>query len=326
MAFHLTERSYLLPYTLYLYLIMKIQNSPVTQHQFNGVDFYLKRDDKLHPQFSGNKARKFMGLLDGDFPSITTIIGYGSPQANSLYSLAALAQLKGWQLDFYVDHIPSFLQENPKGNYRAALDLGANIIALNDTENAKLDNGSTLGSFDYIQQVRQPKKHELFVPEGGRCGLAESGVKQLAIELIEWKKEQKLSSLTVALPSGTGTTALFLHKHLKAHDIKVIICACVGGNSYLTEQFLELGETDHPEILTPTKKHHFGKLYRHDYEMWKTLLLQTDVEFELLYDPLMWRCLSDWLPNNTNQTLLYIHQGGLLGNESMLPRYQRKFD
>jgi 1-aminocyclopropane-1-carboxylate deaminase/D-cysteine desulfhydrase-like pyridoxal-dependent ACC family enzyme len=52
---------------------MKIQNSPVTQHQFNGVDFYLKRDDKLHPQFSGNKARKFMGLLDGDFPAIMII-------------------------------------------------------------------------------------------------------------------------------------------------------------------------------------------------------------------------------------------------------------
>lgn len=326
MAFHLTERSFLLPYTLYLYLIMKIQNSPVTQHQFNGVDFYLKRDDKLHPQFSGNKARKFMGLLDGDFPAITTIIGYGSPQANSLYSLAALAQLKGWQLDFYVDHIPSFLQENPKGNYRAALALRVNIIALNERDDAIKRDGTLYSSFDYIHQVRQPNDHELFVPEGGRCGLAESGVKQLATELIAWKKEQALNSLTVALPSGTGTTALFLHKHLKAHDIKVITCACVGGDSYLTEQFLELGETDHPEILTPTKKHHFGKLYRHDYEMWKTLLLQTDVEFELLYDPLMWRCLSDWLLNNTNQTLLYIHQGGLLGNESMLPRYQRKFD
>lgn len=326
MAFQLTERSSLLPYSLYLYLIMKIQNSPVTQHQFNGVDFYLKRDDKLHPQFSGNKARKFMGLLDGDFPAITTIIGYGSPQANSLYSLAALAQLKGWQLDFYVDHVPSFLKESPKGNYRAALDLGANIIALNETDNAKLDDGSTLGSLDYIQQVRLPREHELFVPEGGRCGLAESGVKQLAAELIEWKKEQRLASLTVALPSGTGTTALFLHKHLKAHDINVITCACVGGDAYLTAQFLELGEADHPDILTPTKKHHFGKLYHHDYEMWRALLSQTGVEFELLYDPLMWRCLNDWIPNNANQTLVYIHQGGLLGNESMLPRYQRKFD
>lgn len=305
---------------------MKIENSPVTQHQFNGVDFYLKRDDQLHPQFSGNKARKFMGLLEGDFPNITTLIGYGSPQANSLYSLAALATLKEWHLDFYVDHIPSFLKENPKGNYRAALDLGANIIALNSLESAKQDDGSVLSSLDYIQHIRHPKEHELFVPEGGRCGLAERGVNQLAQELIIWKEEQALTSLTVALPSGTGTTALFLHKHLKAHDIKVITCACVGGNQYLTDQFLELGETDHPEILTPTKKHHFGKLYRHDYDIWKQLHDQTNVEFELLYDPLMWRCLVDWLPNNPNTTLLYIHQGGLLGNESMLPRYIRKYE
>ncbi len=47
---------------------MKIENSPVTQHDFNGTRFYLKRDDLLHPQFSGNKARKFMGLLESEFP------------------------------------------------------------------------------------------------------------------------------------------------------------------------------------------------------------------------------------------------------------------
>ncbi|GAM70499.1 pyridoxal phosphate-dependent deaminase [Vibrio sp. JCM 19236] len=31
-----------------------------------------------------------------------------------------------------------------------------------------------------------------------------------------------------------------------------------------------------------------------------------------------------WLENNSGKELLYLHQGGILGNETMLPRYQRK--
>ncbi len=233
---------------------MKIENSPVTQHDFNGTRFYLKRDDLLHPQFSGNKARKFMGLLESEFQNIKTIIGYGSPQANSLYSMAALAKLKQWHLHFYVDHIPSYLKENPIGNYRAALELGAKIIPLNKLEHAKDDDGSTTSSAEYICKIRQPKEDEIYIPEGGRCRLAESGVQKLAEEVLAWKKEENIEHLTVALPSGTGTTALFLHKHLKPHDVKVITCSCVGGDEYLEKQFYQLGETDFPEVLTPEKK------------------------------------------------------------------------
>ncbi|GAM75326.1 pyridoxal phosphate-dependent deaminase [Vibrio ishigakensis] len=39
----------------------------------------------------------------------------------------------------------------------------------------------------------------------------------------------------------------------------------------------------------------------------------------------MWQCLLPWLANNSGKELLYLHQGGILGNETMLPRYQRKF-
>ena len=107
---------------------MLITQSPITEHRFAGQTFHLKRDDKLHPHFSGNKARKLMALLEGDFPGITTLISYGSAQANSLYSFAALAKLRGWRLEFYVDRIPAWLKSYPIGNYRGALELGATII------------------------------------------------------------------------------------------------------------------------------------------------------------------------------------------------------
>ena len=261
-----------------------------------------------------------MALLDNDYPGITTLVGYGSPQANSLYSMAALAKLKGWELKFYVDHIPTWLINNPIGNYQAALSLGATVVDLKQC--ADRNNRHPV---DYIEQTLANNSDVLFVPEGGRSPIAEYGVAQLANEIISWAAQQQIPNVTVALPSGTGTTALYLHKHLKPANINVVTCACVGGEEYLLSQFSELGETDVPTVLTAEKKHHFGKLYQRDFDTWLALKAQTNIEFDLLYDPLMWQCLSTWLPKNINTTLLYIHQGGLLGNQSMLPRYQRKY-
>ncbi|MDW6003757.1 1-aminocyclopropane-1-carboxylate deaminase/D-cysteine desulfhydrase [Vibrio mangrovi] len=294
-------------------------HSPVTEHTFRGKDFYLKRDDLLHPQFSGNKARKLMPLLDAPLPQIKTLISYGSPQANSLYSFAALAQLRGWQFEFYVDHIPHWLATHPIGNYKAALALGAKIYPTGQIP------ASEMHPCEYIRQVRCPDETCLVIPEGGRCDIAQPGVAALGDEIIDWIGRNHITHPVIALPSGTGTTALYLHQHLTSHHIQVLTCACVGGESYLQQQWDTLGATSYPTVLSLPHKHNFGKLYREDYAIWLHLCRETRVEFDLLYDPMMWRCLELWLPNHPDTPLIYIHQGGLLGNTSMQARYQRKY-
>lgn len=298
---------------------MKLSESPITQHSFNGQKFFLKRDDLLHSHFSGNKARKFMMLLEEQDPNVTTLISYGSAQSNAMYSLAALAKVKGWAFEFYVSHIPEWLKSTPIGNYRGALDLGMQITAMRDV-------GSELHPSQYITDIRGLDETTLFMPEGGRSQIAEGGVKQLAREILDWTRFRVKEQFAVALPSGTGTTALYLHKYLNPHGIEILTCPCVGDENYLTEQFNMLGETSHPQVLSVRKKHHFGRLYKEDYETWKSLYEQTDLEFDLLYDPYMWQCLASWRKETPDKTLIYVHQGGILGNESMLPRYQREFD
>ena len=297
---------------------MKLSESPVTQHRFNGLTFFVKRDDLLHHQFSGNKARKFMSLLTGEFPHIKNLIGYGSVQANSLYSLSALCAIKKWKLTFYVDHIPSYVKQKPTGNYRGALDLGANIVDLSQLEDRDGRHTST-----YIDDNFSGLDDTLIVPEGGRSTMAEPGVKTLAQEILNWKLMERCDNLVVALPSGTGTTALYLQKHLEQADIEVITCACVGDKEYLVEQFLDVdSKATQPTIIGTEKKHHFGRLDKDEYALWQSLESQTQIEFDLLYDPFMWKNLLGWLSENPNKTVLYIHQGGILGNESMVGRYR----
>lgn len=294
---------------------MKYINSPIDTVNFKNHQVFIKRDDLLDKDFSGNKARKFYYFLNHDFNGIKKIISFGSAQANSLYSLSVLAKIKGVKLDFYVSHISSFLKENPQGNYKEALKNGTNIIELNQIE---------LSTQEYIEEnILKDEKDYIYIEEGGRVKEAEFGIKILAEEIKEWAIKNEKENLKVFLPSGTGTTAVFLQKHL---EYEVITCACVGDEEYLKKQFFKLNsdESKHPIIIKNKKKYHFGKLYKEFYEIHLKLLTETKIEFDLLYDSLGWSNLisSKYFQN---ENILYIHQGGILGNESMIKRYKNKY-
>ncbi len=64
----------------------------------------------------------------------------------------------------------------------------------------------------------------------------------------------------------------------------------MGDSSYLKAQFeiLEKDPLKHPTIIKPPKKYHFGKLYEELYATWKMLLGKTNIEFDLIYDPIGW--------------------------------------
>jgi 1-aminocyclopropane-1-carboxylate deaminase/D-cysteine desulfhydrase-like pyridoxal-dependent ACC family enzyme len=283
---------------------MNYTNSPIEKINFNNQEYFVKRDDLLNPNFSGNKARKFYYYLINDFPNIKKVVSHGSSQSNAMYSLSVLCKLKNWQFDYYVDHTASFLKENPIGNYKYALEYGMNII-----------KGILPDSFD---------EETLFISEGGAVKEASFGIEILAKEIKIWAKENNIKNLKIFLPSGTGTTALFLQKFL---PFEVLTCACVGDDEYLKKQFALLEKDNHPTIINVNKKYHFGKLYKEFYEIHNQLLKQTSIEFDLLYDSLGWICLNNYLQTKKEEktTILYIHQGGILGNISMHQRYINKY-
>ncbi|HIP62186.1 MAG TPA: 1-aminocyclopropane-1-carboxylate deaminase/D-cysteine desulfhydrase [Sulfurovum sp.] len=283
--------------------------SPIEEICFRGVMFYLKRDDLIHLDFSGNKARKFHYFLENDFPDINKLVSYGSSQSNAMYSMSVLAKMRGWEFEYEIDHLSDFLRDNPNGNYAGALENGM-----------KMRVG---------RSALSPTNNILFIEEGGRQKEAEYGIAILAQEIVDWRQENSIEELNIFVPSGTGTTALYLAKAFvgeRAPRPTVYTCPCVGDEAYLKKQFseLEIDEKYHPKILTLEKKHHFGKLYRENYKIWLELRQETGVEFDLLYDPLGWRTLLAH-PEVFDKPALYIHQGGVLGNESMLPRYERKY-
>ena len=220
-----------------------------------------------------------------------------------MYSLSLLARLKNKEFIYYTNHIPSFLKQNPHGNYLEALKNGAKIIEINL-------RGEKLREF----VLSLEDKNTLIIEEGGRVKEAEVGIKLLADEINEYAKK---NNLKVFLPSGTGTTAYFLSKYL---DVEVLTTPCVGDENYLKKQFEWLGGGKIPTILKPRRKYYFGKLYKELFLLWLDLK-KAGIEFDLLYDTIGWDTIKYYNLKN----ILYIHQGGIKGNESMIQRYLHKF-
>jgi len=291
--------------------------SVVNDIQFKGLNFHVFRDDlyELSPgerALSGNKARKLYHYFMNDFPSITNIVCYGSAQSNMLFSLSRLAQIKGWEFEFFVDHVPKHLFKNPRGNYALALKNGAKIKKVNANQIQSL-----------VEETAGGKPHTLYIPQGGRHADSEYGIAMLAKDIESWVEISDLANPHLMLASGSGTMAFYLQKHL---PFKVMTCPCVGSSDYLRNQFFQLESInkEHPLVLETSRKYHFGKLYPEFLQIWQELKMATQIEFDLVYDPLGWLCMIDFAKTNSKVDLIYLHQGGQVGNQTMLERYQRR--
>jgi len=292
----------------------KLTVSPVHRMSFRGRTYFLKRDDLINPWFNGNKARKFDYYLNADLSKYSKIASYGGNQSNAMFSLAAFAEIKNLKFDYYGKPLPLFLKNNPVGNYKYALDFGMNYIELPDYESFFQKMSSPEKSYDELG------KDILLIRQGGAEKEAEYGVKKLADEISSWAKKEGVKDLSVFIQSGTGTTALFLQKHL---NFKVYTTPNIGTSDYLLKQFalLDSDVNNYPVILETKKKYVFGKLYKAYYDIWKEISEENNIEFELLYDPKTLIALDEHNKNIKGE-IMYIHSGGTVGNESMLQRYR----
>ena len=279
-------------------------NSPISKIILEGREFLVKRDDLIDPHLAGNKYRKLYTLLNTPKDKLTKIISYGGTQSNAMLAIAAMCKKKHWEFIYYTKTLSAQQKKQNKGNYFHSIELGMKHVEIEE-EFYK----------EFISSLRLNLDEKTFIiDQGGAVEEARIGLEVLAQEI----RESNLDVKSVATPSGTGTTALFLA--LALPEYRVYTTPCVGGVEYLKEQMSALHLIpDNLIILEPNKKYHFAKLYPEFLNIYENLL-KSGIEFDLLYAPGMWKFLLE----QTKEEVLYIHSGGVTGNESMLKRYEKK--
>ena len=282
----------------------KRTGSPISKISLDGRVFYVKRDDLIDPFLAGNKYRKLYTLLQTPSNRYNKIISYGGTQSNAMLAISAMCKNKSWEFIYYTKPVSQTQKSANDGNYFHSIELGMNHIEI-ETELYK----------DFIASLPITIDDKTFIiDQGGAVMEAKKGLEVLAQEIRESKTECK----SLATPSGTGTTALFLA--LALPEFTIYTTPCVGDSKYLKEQMEALHEIPkNLVILEPAKKYHFAKPYKEFIDIYKKTK-ESGIEFDLLYAPSMWKALLE----QTDEEILYIHSGGVSGNKSMLNRYEKK--
>ena len=285
---------------------LSLKTTPIHKITINGNEYFIKRDDLANKLLSGNKYRKLFSLINKKPSDIKKVISFGGAQSNAMLSIAALCNAKGWDFDYTIIELPKNLLK-PTGNLKIALELGMNLKQVSP-EKYKLTT-------ENILNTKNPT--ELIIPQGGAFQDAEPGISNLASEILKYQRDNKTENLKIVTPSGTGTTAYYLAKNLPNNEIYTI--PLVRGKAYLEKQMLKLGYLPkNLNILTTKRKFYFAKPDKDHYTKWKEIN-KSGVIFDLVYAPKMWIALEE---NGISDNVLYIHSGGVLGNESMIERYK----
>ncbi len=281
--------------------------SPIERYSLFGRTIYVKHDDKIHPYLSGNKFRKLQSLYESNASNLTTVISYGGTQSNAMLSIAALCYKKGWEFVYYTKKISNRIQEVNESNFSLSLDMNMQVIELDEYKEGIAELHERALFFD---------DKTLLIAQGAADELADKGMKRLADEI----DESIYDDLHVVVASGTGTTALYLATHLNS---KVYTTACVGNIEYLKTQMQSLQELPENLHFLPTKrKYHFAKPHKELYDIYSTCKAQ-GLHVDLLYASVMLKALSEHI-ETIEGDILYIHSGGLIGNASMISRYNYK--
>lgn len=177
--------------------------SPITELSLsnlssNNVRLFIKRDELIHPEISGNKWRKlYLNLLEAKKQKKKTILTFGGAFSNHIYATAASCKLFGFNS---IGIIRGEYEDPQNSTLRFARSQGMKIVHISK---------AIYGSDKELIAMQYPEAY--VIPEGGNNELGRMGMKYLAEELNQ--SFQDVEHLVV-IPIGTGCTFTGLIQHL----------------------------------------------------------------------------------------------------------------
>lgn len=281
---------------------------------FPGVDLWVKRDDLLHPEVSGNKFRKLKYSLLAANPAQTTLVSMGGAWSNHLHALAHAGHLLGFRTIGLVRGYPG--QDQP---LTATLDdcakLGMQLHFVSRASYRELREQANR----WQAWVDIDPSLCLWLPEGGNSIAAVRGVAELVTEMIEEIGEYPAS---IIVACGTGTTLAGIVAGMQNQG-RIIGIAAVQNSQYLHAEVLQLlARAEHPfyanfEILHDFTHGGFAKTSGSLIEFCARFVADTKIPVEPVYTGKMFYALHQLCHAGKfaeGEHIVAIHTGGLQGN------------
>jgi 1-aminocyclopropane-1-carboxylate deaminase len=285
-------------------LIDKTKVEPFVYNQLNDLNckLFIKRDDLIHNEISGNKIRKLKYNLQFCLDnSLKCIVTYGGAYSNHLLASAAAANLAGIKVIGRVRGNELNVESNAV--LKRCNELGMYLEFLDRTYFSKIKNQNGIVEID--------GSSFLSIPEGGSNLNGVEGCKEIITELEE-------DFDYYCLAQGTTTTSIGVALSIPQNAKLIVVPVLKGFDSELEmssiiskEELLKIKNQ-----LIVLNNYHFGgyaksndvlNLFVDDFNR------QNTFEIEPIYTGKAMFALLDFLKTKDirNKKVLFVHTGGL---------------
>lgn len=285
--------------------IQEIQNSLL---QSKDIRLFIKRDDLIHPQVSGNKWRKLKyNLLAAKAQNQSTLLTFGGAFSNHIYATAAAGKVFEFKTIGLIrgERVEPL---NPTLAYAEAVGMKLYFIARSDYR--KKDD-------PVYQQALQTKFGDFFlIPEGGTNVNAIKGCAELVAEV-----KNQLTELPDywCASCGTGGTLTGIIKGLDGQK-KVLGFSALKGNFHQKDiKELLKKKSDTLTNWQVNTDYHFGgyaKFKPKLIDFINTFKKDNNIQLEPIYTGKLFYGIYDLVKNDyfpRGSSIFAVHTGGLQG-------------
>ena len=293
------------------------RNDFIKKFDEKNIEIWLKREDLLHPEVSGNKFRKLKyNVLEAKKLQKQRILTFGgafsyhiaaTAAAGKLYGIPTIGVIRGEEL---AKDLQQTLKSNPTLKFASSCGMDFHFVSREDFRR-KNDP-------DFIESLYAAFGDFYLVPEGGTNEFAIKGCEEILSE-----KDKNFDLICIA--AGTGGTASGLI-NASGENQKVLAFSALKGD-FLKD---EIGRFSNKKNWTLVSDEHFGGYAKINEEL-VSFINEFKTEFGIQLDPVytgkMMFGVFEMIKKNQvpeNSRILAIHTGGLQGIAGMNRRLEKK--
>jgi 1-aminocyclopropane-1-carboxylate deaminase/D-cysteine desulfhydrase-like pyridoxal-dependent ACC family enzyme len=268
-----------------------------------GTELFIKREDFIHPQVSGNKWRKLVYNLErASLEGSETLVTFGGAFSNHIYATAAAARETGMKS---VGIIRGESSAASNETLSFAYEMGMRFIFV--------DRVSYRDKPAIIEKWKNTWHKAYILPEGGTNSLAIQGCREIV-------DSELLSMNIITVPVGTGGTMAGILAAMPVSSLVMGFSALKG--DFLKEDVAQLLASNQIEnqasweIITDAHEGGYGKISEELIAFIRQFKKEQDILLDPIYTGKMMlgikrKMESGYFP--TGSRICAIHTGGIQG-------------
>ncbi|MFP5470600.1 MAG: 1-aminocyclopropane-1-carboxylate deaminase/D-cysteine desulfhydrase [Bacteroidia bacterium] len=288
----------------------RIQLPLLTEHD---VKLFIKRDDLIHSEVSGNKWRKLKYNIEKlKQEKKDGLLTFGGAYSNHIAATAAAGKLLGVKTIGFIRG-EELAHEPLNKTLQKAKDDGMELHFISR------EDYSARNEKWHIDDLHQKFPNTHIVPEGGANFYGVTGCTEIVTEI-------DVDFDIIACACGTGTTLAGILVGLKTHQLALGFSVLKGDfmrqevNAHLFNYFLdETTVEDYQTQLEINEDYHFGgygKTTQALFDFMQWFKSENNIELDKVYTAKLFFGLLEEIKKSSydNKTIIAVHTGGLQGN------------